>query len=253
MFTTHADLNNHLIESQTWSALYAALHASTELIVRTLPATEGTGLRFSAGDRTQHITGEVTIDPTTGAMTVHADGLPGTTWHTALLRLATITANTDAMPAWSWRPSNPERPGTFTGTVPLRPGVTAQVLMARHGSSHSTASAALALTPATRDTCHLAWSHAITALGTLATADPAYRPTILPTAITPTQATATVTNTDYPAAARTVDRVLELLDENEDFGHARDEDPLWPTDDEGDAIRALRHLRDVLDATPANT
>lgn len=58
------------------------------------------------------------------------------------------------------------------------------------------------------------------------------------------------TSTDFPAAASTVATALALLDENGDFGTARDNDPCWPAILEGNAIRALRDLRDAFLGRP---
>ncbi|MFD6335341.1 hypothetical protein ACFWGI_37970 [Streptomyces niveus] len=71
---------------------------------------------------------------------------------------------------------------------------------------------------------------------------------------------ATPPTTDYRAAADVVSHALELagtttlrsalaalalVDENADFGQARDDDPVWPTKEEADSVSALRALRDT--------
>jgi len=52
--------------------------------------------------------------------------------------------------------------------------------------------------------------------------------------------------TNYHRAAATVAEALALLDDNPDFGQARDSDPNWPADAERAAVLALRTFRDRL-------
>lgn len=52
--------------------------------------------------------------------------------------------------------------------------------------------------------------------------------------------------TDYDAATATAAQALALIDEDHDFGTARDEDDRWPAAAERVAVLALRHLRDAL-------
>ncbi|WP_326581623.1 hypothetical protein OIE69_44445 (plasmid) [Actinacidiphila glaucinigra] len=52
--------------------------------------------------------------------------------------------------------------------------------------------------------------------------------------------------TDYHAAATTTGDALSLLEENGDFGHARDTDPTWPAQAERAAVLALRRFHDAL-------
>ena len=64
----------------------------------------------------------------------------------------------------------------------------------------------------------------------------------------PEPTTDTTAPTDFWAATATVSQALALIDDNPDFGHARDVDPDWPVDAERDAILALRTFRDRLTA-----
>ncbi|MFE0778898.1 hypothetical protein [Streptomyces sp. NPDC058861] len=58
----------------------------------------------------------------------------------------------------------------------------------------------------------------------------------------------TAADTDYPAVAKAVADLCDLLDSNTDFGYARDHDPAWPTAAERAAVLALRGFRDALTA-----
>ncbi|MFE2852672.1 hypothetical protein ACFXJO_16270 [Streptomyces lavendulae] len=248
MFDTLDDLNAELTDSHTFTALYAALHASPTLAAQALADKDTTGLRFFEANpryRNAPINGSITIDPATGAITLHAEGFTGVTWYNALHRLATLDPNDDGTPFWSWRPYAHNQPGTLAGTAPLGPRITAEAAMACHGSAADTATATLCLTPAAPATCKLAWSFAVTALGILTTGDAAYRSTVLPA---PDPEVFTATDTDYPAAAKDVADLCDLLDDNVDFGYARDHDPAWPADAERTAVLALRGFRDALTA-----
>ncbi|MFD4247570.1 hypothetical protein ACFWP3_39195 [Streptomyces sp. NPDC058525] len=253
MFNTRDDLDQFLTNSLTWSALYAVLLDSSNLAAQTLTDENTTGLRFfepSPRFRTAPISGTVTINPDTGAITLAAEGFTGASWYDALHRLGTLDPNDDGTPFWSWRPYSRDLPGTLAGTVHLGPRITAEAAVERHSASKDTANATLCLTPATRDICHLAWAFAVTVLGTLTTGNTAYRSDILPA---PDPEVFTAADTDYPAAAKDATDLCALLDENETFGYARDHDPTWPADAERAAVRALRAFRDVLTTRTTTT
>ncbi|MFD6471347.1 hypothetical protein [Streptomyces goshikiensis] len=247
MFDTHSLLDAELTGTRAWSALYAAVLDSSHFAAQAIDDKEVTGLRFfvpSPGARAATtVNGIVTIAPDTGAITLEATGITGTLWFAALNRLGTLDPNDDGTPFWTWRPHAHDMPGVLAGTANLGPRITAETLITRHGSATAAAAATLCLTPATREICHLAWSLAASALGTLTTGNSAYRSDILPA---PDPQVFTAADTDYQAAARDVANLCERLDENMDFGHARDHDPTWPTGAERAAVLALRDLRDAL-------
>ncbi|MFF1678348.1 hypothetical protein ACFVYG_20200 [Streptomyces sp. NPDC058256] len=259
MFDTHETLHQALAASGTWNALYTALMASTPpLVVRAHePNHDGqvTGLRFFEhlpSHRQNSMSGRITISPDDGTITVFADGYAGPRWFAALERLGVITAPTNttspasaALCGWSWQPADCEKPGALAGTVRLGPHIQAETFIDRSGGGPRTnTDAGLALIPADRETCGTAWALAVTVLGVLVTGDSAYLSTVMPA---PDLVTLIAPATDYRAAAGTVTDLLELLDDNPDFGHARDHDPYWPARAERVAIRALRALRDALD------
>ncbi|MEV6676249.1 hypothetical protein AB0N09_05180 [Streptomyces erythrochromogenes] len=248
MFDNHDDLNQELTNSRTWSALYATILDWTTLAAQTVPQEDITGLRFfEPTSRIQNapIRGTVTVDPATGAMTLAADGFTGDAWFTALERLGSLTApEDDRQRAWAWKPGDRTKPGTLAGglSVPRHAWAETEIGTSKN-AGETIAYAALRVTPESRKTCRHAWALVVSVLGTLATENPAFRSTILPA---PDPTVLDADGTDYQAAVRTVADALALLDENTVFGHARDHDPRWPADDEGDAVRALRHFRDAL-------
>ncbi|WP_327309685.1 hypothetical protein OG730_42350 (plasmid) [Streptomyces sp. NBC_01298] len=253
MFDTHSLLDAELTGTRAWSALYAAVLDSSHFAAQAIDDKEVTGLRFfepSPGVRAaMTVNGTVTIEPGSGAVTLEATGITGPRWFAALHRLGTLDPNEDGTPFWTWRPHAHDQPGVLAGSANLGPRITAETLITRHGSTAATAAATLCLTPATRETCHIAWSLAASALGTLTTGNAAYRSDILPA---PDPEVFTASDTDYQAAAQDVAYLCERLDENVDFGYARDHDPTWPTDAERAAVLALRGLHDALSdrATP---
>ncbi|MGW3928721.1 hypothetical protein ACWECC_11525 [Streptomyces microflavus] len=239
MFTAH-DLHQALTASGTFNGLYTALLASTPPLSIRTHADQATGLAFFEQDRrvrNSPISGTITFNPDAGAILLCADGYTGPRWHTALERLATTAA------AWSWQPASDHKPGTIEGVLHLGANITAETRIGRSHHHSDVADAALALIPADRAASGPAWALAVAVLGALVTDDPAYRSPVLPA---PDLDTFTGPVTDYPAAVTTVAAALELLDENEDFDTARDHDPMWPTDAEGTAVRALRDFRDAL-------
>ncbi|MFF8431032.1 hypothetical protein ACF07Y_39045 [Streptomyces sp. NPDC016566] len=241
MFTAHDTLHQTLTATGTLSGLYAALMASTPPLSVRRHEDQTTGLVFfeqSPRMRNSPIKGTITFNAESGAILMYANGYPGPRWHTALDRLATATA------AWTWKPAPDHKPGTLTGALQLGTNITVETCI---GSSHQgdAAVAGLELIPANRAACEPAWALAVAALGVLVTNDPAYSSPILSA---PDPSALTARATDYPAALATVADALERLDENVDFGTARDSDPNWPTAHEGAAVRALRDFRDVLRA-----
>lgn len=243
MFDTPDALCQALTASGVFNGLYSTLMASAPpLAVHTHPEPETTGLEFF--ERLPHvrncpISGTITISPDSGTVLVNADGYDGPRWHTALERLATDTS------PWAWQPGPGHKPGLLAGVLRLGTHLTAETVINRSRRHTDLAHVSLALTPAGREACETAWSLAVTVLGTLVTGNPAYRSTVLPA---PDPEVLTGPATDYPAAISTVAGALAALDENIDFGTARDHDPYWPTAAEGAAVRALRAFRDALRA-----
>ncbi|MFI0813471.1 hypothetical protein [Streptomyces echinatus] len=239
MFTTHDALHQELTATGTLNGFYTALMVSAPpLAVRSHP-DQDTGLVFfeqSPRHRNSPIRGSITFNADSGAVVIAADGYTGPCWLTALERLTTPTA------AWSWQPASDHKPGTLEGILRLGPSVTAETCLGSSPHGYA-ADAALALIPADREHCEPAWALAVAALGVLVTDDSAYRSPVLPA---PDLSTLTGPATDYPAAIATVAEALALLDENEDFDTARSDDPIWPVEVEGAAVRALRDLRDAL-------
>ncbi|MER5617665.1 hypothetical protein [Streptomyces sp. NPDC002215] len=239
MFTPN-DLHHTLTASGTFNGLYTALMAAKPPLSMRTHADQATGLLFFEQDRrvrNSPISGTITFNPDNGAILLHAVGYTGPRWHTALERLATTTA------AWSWQPDPGHEPGTLDGVLHLGGSITAETRIGRSHHHSDIADAALALIPADRAASGPAWALAVGVLGALVTDDPAYRSPVLP-APDPDALAGPVT--DYPAAITTVAAALELLDENVDFGMARDHDPIWPADAEGAAVLALRDFRDAL-------
>ncbi|MET8816683.1 hypothetical protein ABZW47_32405 [Streptomyces sp. NPDC004549] len=237
MFDTHDTLHQALTRSGIWNGLYTALMASTpQLAVRSkCDDAEHCGLEFFeqyARVGNAPISGSIIVNLSSGALIVRADGYTGPRWHAALDRLAS-----EAATGWTWQPDADHKPGQLDGVLQPSPSVTAETTIARSGRHEDIAQAGLALVPAAPEACPTAWTLAVTALGVLVTNEPTYRSTVLAEP-TPT--------TDYSAAITTVAAALELLDENDDFGTARDEDPRWPNEAEGAAVRALRDFRDAL-------
>ncbi|MFF7953922.1 hypothetical protein [Streptomyces griseorubiginosus] len=245
MFSAHDDLHQALTATGTFNGLYTALMASTPtLSVRKHP-DQPTGLLYfeqSPRIRNSPINGTITFGLESGAILLHANGYSGPQWHAALERLATTTT------AWVWQPAADHKPGTLEGILQLSANITAETCIGSY-QHQGDAAAGLALIPADRTACEPAWALAVVTLGVLVTNDPAYQSPVLPA---PDLSALTAPATDYPAATTTVAGVLELLDENEDFGTARDRDPNWPTKAEATAVRALRDFRDALiQATPS--
>ncbi|MFB6984548.1 hypothetical protein [Streptomyces sp. NPDC056304] len=239
MFTTHDSLHQELTATGTHSGIYTALMASTPRLAVRRHEDQSTGLVFfeqSPRIRNTAINGTVTFTPESGAMLLCAKGYSGPRWYTALERLGTLAQ-------WSWQPATEQEAGTIEGYLRLGVNVTAETRIGYLRPHDDSAHAALALIPADRDACRAAWSLAVAVLGVLVTDDPAYRSPVLPA---PDPDTLTGPVTDYPAAITTVATALELLDESSDFDTARDHDPIWPTDAEGAAVRALRDFRDAL-------
>lgn len=237
MFDTHDTLHQALTRSGIWHGLYTALMASTpQLAVRSnCDDAEHCGLEFFEQRARVHnapISGSVTMSLTSGAIIVRADGYTGPRWHSALDRLASA-----AETGWTWQPDADHEPGQLDGVLHPSFNVTAETTIGRSGGHEDNAQAGLALIPGAPEACETAWTLAVTALGVLVTDEPTYRSPVL---AEPAPAT------DYPAAVSTVTAALELLDENVDFGAARDEDPRWPNEAEGRAVRALRDFRDAL-------
>lgn len=237
MFDTHDTLHQALTRSGIWNGLYTALMASTpQLAVRSnCEDAEHCGLEFFEQRPRVHnapISGSITINLTSGALIVRADGYAGPRWHAALDRLASAAAT-----GWTWQPDADHKPGQLDGVLHPSPSVTAETTIGRSGRHEDNAQAGLALIPAAPEAYETAWTLAVTALGVLVTNEPTYRSTVLAEP-DPT--------TDYSAAVSTVAAALELLDDNDDFGAARDEDPRWPDEAEGTAVRALRDFRDAL-------
>lgn len=257
MFSTREELHHYLNATDTFHHLYTTLHASTPTMAVSAHEDDTlAGLRFeqvtTSRDRTK---GTITIDPTTGALTVFATTITAERWFNALDSLAHVGAQHDATPvdadapAWSWQPGSRTAP-LFVGTLTTS-GLTLTTAIERTtGSAIPHSDAELTITPTNRSACTHAWQRGASFFHTLLTGAPAPAygaATPLP-AHEPEDAQPT---TDYVAAAATVRQALNLLHDNEAFDHARAHDILWPTDEEGDAVRALMHLRDVLAATPA--
>ncbi|MFH0246064.1 hypothetical protein ACGRHY_27440 [Streptomyces sp. HK10] len=239
MFTTHDALHQELTATGTFSGFYTALMASEPpLAIRSHTDSEF-GLVFfeqSPRHRNSPIRGSITFNTDSGAVIIAADGYNAPRWLTALERLTTPTAT------WSWQPASDHKLGTLEGVLRLGPSVTAETRLGGSPQGYA-ADAALAVIPADREHCEPVWALAVAAVGVLVTEDPAYRSPVLPA---PDLSTLTGPATNYPAAVATVAEALALLDENVDFGTARDHDPIWPTVAEGAAVRALRDLRDAL-------
>ncbi|MCZ1011980.1 hypothetical protein [Streptomyces lydicus] len=245
MFETHESLHEALTTSGTFNGLYTALVASTPPLATRAHANLHTGEHVTGLNlfeqhphtRNSPISGSITINPKTGAITLRTDGYPGPRWHAAADRLTTDTN------PWSWQPAPEHKPGTLAGVLHLGAHITAETTIDRSSHHADTANTALTLTPAHREACDTAWALAVMVLGTLVTNDPAYSSTVLPT---PSPDTLTHPATDYQAAADIVAKSLERIDENPDFGLARDNDPNWPTGQERIAVLGLRDFRDDL-------
>ncbi|MGW3387313.1 hypothetical protein [Streptomyces cinereoruber] len=242
MFETHDALHQELTTTGTLNGLYTAFMASEPpLAVRwhAAPDSQDSGLVFfeqGPRHRNSPISGSITFNTDSGAVTLAADGFDTPRWLTTLERLTTPTAG------WSWQPASDHKPGTLAGALQLGPNVTAEAVLG--ASSHGYAAAAiLKIIPADREHCEPSWALAVAAGGVLVTEDPAYCSPVLSA---PDLSTLTGPATDYPAAVATVVEALALLDENVDFGTARDHDPTWPSGAEGAAVRALRGFRDAL-------
>ncbi|MEV6653968.1 hypothetical protein [Streptomyces sp. NPDC051219] len=251
---------------------HAPTHAANGDTVRTNATAQLTGLRDTQCDATA-----VRTAPTGARAYVLLDGIGSSEavrqWtRTAARRLARAAAHRgdaeaglravfDAYAAERAHGSGgPKAAAVVAVTVPGRPLTLAwcgdsraylitqetELLLERSSSAAESANAVLALIPAHRAACHTAWTLALTFLGTLVTDDPAYRSTVMPA---PDPASRAAPDTDYASAAATVAEALALIDDNQGFDEARDSDPFWPADDEGDAVRALRHLRDTLATT----
>lgn len=239
VFTTHDSLHQELTATGTHSGIYTALMASTPRLAVRRHEDQSTGLAFfeqSPRIRNTPISGTVTFTPESATILLCARGYSGPSWYTALERLGTLAQ-------WSWQPATDQEAGTIEGELRLGANVTAQTRIGYARPHDDSAHAALALIPADRAACRTAWALAVAVLGVLVTDDPAYRSPVLPA---PDPDIFSHPVTDYPAAITTVEAALERLDENVDFGAARDHDPLWPTDAEGAAVRALRGFRDAL-------
>lgn len=244
MFDTHETLHNALTASGTFNGLTTALLASNPpLAIRAHiphPTDQLTGIQFFEQYpriRNSPISGSITINPANGAIVLRADGYPGPRWHAALERVTTDTN------PWSWQPAPDHKPGTLAGQLRLGAHLTAETTIDRSSHHTEAANAGLALIPAHREACDTAWALAVMVLGTLVTNDPAYRSSVLPA---PDPDTLTRPATDYQAAAVIVANALAAIDENTEFGYARDHDPNWPADAENGAVRYLREFRDAL-------
>ncbi|WP_327391354.1 hypothetical protein OG728_38395 (plasmid) [Streptomyces microflavus] len=234
MFYTHHGLHHALTESGVWNGLYTALMASTPpLTVHSNCGTTECGLKYFEKDPrlpNAPVSGSITI-LASGAITVRTDGYTGPRSHSGPDRLAS-----GAPKSWTWEPAANREPAHFCGVLHLGLDVTAE--MTTQPSRHAgRARASFSVIPETLGACTTAWALAVTALGVLVTNDPTYSS---PVTAAPTSAT------DYPAAISAVNSALTILDENIDFGTARDEDPTWPGEEEGRAVRALRDFRDAL-------
>ncbi|MGZ2361471.1 hypothetical protein LRE75_33135 [Streptomyces sp. 372A] len=239
MFTTHDALHQELTTTGTFNGFYTALMVSAPPLSFRSHPDQGTGLVFfehSPRHRNSPIRGSITFNAESGAVIIAADGYSGPRWLTALERLTTPTT------AWAWQPASDHKLGTLEGTLRLGPSVTAETRLGGSSQGYA-ADAALALIPADRDHCEPAWALAVAALGVLVTEDPGYHSPVL---LAPELSSLTVPATDYPAAITTAADALALLDENDDFDTARFDDPIWPAEAEGAAVRALRDFRDAL-------